>query len=117
MTAICRSPRRLFGLTVHHEKLARGLVERDRTRRGTYDDVLDPDAVAALDVDAGLDGEGHVGLERQDVAGDQVWILVTLEADAVAGPVEEPLSVTAGRDDRPRDLVHPFARGARRSEE
>ena len=59
-------------------------------------DVLDAHAVATLEVDARLDAEGVTHDERRGVALDQVRILVALQADAVAQPVEERRAV-AGR--------------------
>ena len=57
------------------------------------DDVLDPGAVFADEVDPGLDREGHPLAKRLPVAGDDVGVLVAFEADAVAGPVEEGLAI------------------------
>ena len=44
------------------------------------------------DVDAGLDAEGVAGRQRRAVAGDDVGVLVLLDADAVAGAVHELLA-------------------------
>ena len=60
---------------------------------GDHHDVLDAGPVPAGQVDAGLDGEGHARLQRQVVAGDDVGLLVHLQADAVAGAVDEVLAV------------------------
>ena len=47
------------------------------------------------------------------VAGDDVRVLVALEPDAVAGPVEERLAVALGLDRAARRGVHRFGRDAR----
>ncbi len=57
------------------------------------DDVLDARAVLADQVDPGLDREGHPLAKRLAVAGDDVRVLVALEADAVPGPVEEGVAI------------------------
>src|SRR5215211_4525123 len=56
---------------------------------GANHDVLDAGAVAARQVDAGFDGEGHPRLERQVVALDDVGRLVGVQTDAVPGAVDE----------------------------
>ena len=66
---------------------------------GDDDDVLDPGAVAAREVDARLDRERHARLEDLGVAGHDVGLLVRLEADAVAGAVDERDAVPAALDD------------------
>jgi hypothetical protein len=62
------------------------------------DDVLDPRAVRPR-VDARLHRERHARLERIAVSGHDVRVLVRLEPDAVAGPVEEGRA-EAGPGDR-----------------
>src|SRR3954452_11595548 len=74
-------------------QLAGLVVEDDRAVRAADDDVLDPGAVAPREVDPGLDAEGHPGLERLAVAGDEVRLLMALEPDSVTRPVEEVLLV------------------------
>ena len=49
---------------VDHVQLARRLVELDRAVRPAHDDVLDPGAVLAREVDPGLHGEGHARPQR-----------------------------------------------------
>jgi len=51
-------------------QLPRRLVQDDRPRRATHDDVLDPRSVLALDVDARLDAERHALGQRFRVARD-----------------------------------------------
>ena len=70
-----------------------------------HDDVLDPGAVPPLEVDARLDAERHARRERLGVARDQVRLLVPFEADAMPGPVDEPLAVARAVDDAARDRV------------
>src|SRR6185312_12052044 len=66
---------------------------------GAHHDVLDAGPEPAGPVDAGLDREGHPGLERPFVAGDDVRLLVGLEPDAVPGPVDEQVAQAGGVDD------------------
>src|SRR6476620_11817467 len=77
---------------------ARGLIEHDRAVVAADRDVLDPGAVLAGQVEAGLDAERHAGPQRQLVPGHEVRILVALEADAVSRPMEEALAVAFGLD-------------------
>ena len=72
---------------------------------GDDDEVLDPDAEAAGDVDAGLDRDDVAGAEHVVGALAEARRLVDLEADAVAEAVAELVAVAAVADDRPRDLV------------
>src|SRR6185295_6800107 len=73
-------------------------IEHDRAGVTADRDVLDPGAVLAGQVDAGLDAEGHAGPQPELVPGYEVRILVPLEADAVARPMEEALAVAFGLD-------------------
>src|SRR4051812_8860306 len=66
---------------------------------GDDHDVLDAHPPLALDVDAGLDREGVADGEPVAVAADQVGVLMLLEADAVAGAVNEVVAVAALGDD------------------
>ena len=75
---------------------SRGALFIRWSRLGADHDVLDARAVRAR-VDARLDGEGHARLERMRVALDDVGILVGLQADAVAGAVDEPVAVRRRR--------------------
>src|SRR6185312_2838929 len=50
-------------LAVDDQQLARRLVQDVRSGLAADDDVLDARAVLALEIDAGLDAEGHAGLE------------------------------------------------------
>ena len=68
-------------------------------------DVLDPRAVPALEVDAGLHAERHPRRQRLRVARDEVGLLVALEPDPVARPVEELRAVARRVDDPARDGV------------
>src|SRR4051812_41653621 len=84
------------------------VVQDDRAGRTADDDVLDPGAVASRHVDPRLDAEGHPRRERLAVARDEVWVLVTLQPDPMAGPVEELLAVALAIDDvtgRPVDRL------------
>ena len=83
-------------------ELARRLVEHDRPVLAADDDVLDPGAVLAREVDPGLDAEGHPGTQRQVVARDDVRVLVPLETDAVPSPMEERLVRSPPRRSRRR---------------
>src|SRR5437868_12767405 len=84
-------------LAVDHVELPGSLVEHDRAAFAAHHDVLDPCPVAALQVDPGLDAEGGSRHERLGVPGDQIRVLVALEADAVAQPVDELRAEAAGR--------------------
>src|SRR5690606_23154367 len=61
--------------------------------------VLDADAAETGDVDAGLDGEGDAGDEGDVLVGGDVGLLVNVEAEAVAGAVEELRAQAGGLDD------------------
>src|SRR5881628_1433094 len=65
-------------------------------------DVLDADAEPTRDVDAGLDRERHAGLELLVIAADEIRMLMSVEADAVSGAVDEPLAVASLVDHAPR---------------
>jgi len=62
-------------------------------------EVPDAHPELALEVDAGFDGEHHPRLQRLVVAVHDVGFLVDVEADAVAGAVDERLAVARGLDD------------------
>src|SRR6266704_2363137 len=81
-----------------NDELAGPVVQPDAAVLAADHDVLDPGAVPAR-VDPWLDGERHPGLKRLRVASHDVGVFVALQADAVAGPVDEMLAV-AGRGDR-----------------
>src|SRR5205814_5362510 len=70
-------------------QLGRQGVEPVHAVGGADHDVLDAGAVAAFEVHAGLDGEGHARFQRERVAGDDVRRLVAVEPDAVPGAVQE----------------------------
>ena len=59
---------------------------------GDHDDVLDPRAPAPSRYTPGSTLNAMPGLERQRVAADDVGVFVHVEADAVAGAVQEPLA-------------------------
>src|SRR5215208_2744241 len=80
-------------------EVAGSLIQHDRTVGAAHDDILDSRSVPPRNIDPGLDTERHPGGERFVIAGHEVWILVSLEADPVAGPVEEILAVSLGRND------------------
>src|ERR671916_3122018 len=67
------------------DELTRALVERGDAVVGADDDVLDPGAAAAGQVDPRLDGERHPRLQRQGVARDDVGGLVGVPAHALPG--------------------------------
>ena len=94
-------------------QFARCLVEHDRAILAAHDDVLDAGPVFTGVVDPRLDAECHAGREWHVVAGDEVRILVSVEADAVARPVEERLTVAGRVDHRARGGVDLLARDAR----
>ena len=77
---------------------------------GDDDQVLDPDAELARQVDAGLDRHHFAGREHVLGARRDARPLVDLEADAVAEPVAEALAVAGGVDrarGRPRRASSP----------
>src|SRR2546428_12407132 len=55
------------------------------------DHVLQPDAAEVLLVDAGLDGDDIAGQQLSVLPQAHAWLLVHLDADAVAESVEEIL--------------------------
>ena len=61
--------------------------------RAAHDDVLDPSPVATRQVDPRLHAEGHPSSQELGVAVHEIRILVALQADAVAGSMEEVLAV------------------------
>src|SRR6056297_3882682 len=65
---------------------------------GDEDDVLDAHPEPARQVDAGFDRERHTGRDRGGVARHDVGILVDVDADAVAGAVDEVLPVAGVGD-------------------
>src|SRR3954453_19601055 len=71
------------------DELTGALVQVPDAVVGADHDVLDAGPVAARQVDAGFDREGHPRLERQVVALDDVGRLVGVQADAVPGAVDE----------------------------
>ena len=91
------------------QQVAGDLVERVGAVGRADDDVLDARAVAAIDVDAGLDAESVAGLERLVVARNHVRILVALEADAVPGAMDELLAQAGVVDDSPRGPIDVLA--------
>ncbi len=79
------------------------------SRLGADDCVLDPYAEFAYDVDARLVAEDHASGEGERVVPHHVWVLVDLEAYAVAEAVDEVLAVARLLDDLPRGDVDGFA--------
>ena len=68
--------------------------DSDSAPRSVHDDVvLDAHAEAAGQVDAGLGGERHSGLQHRPVVADHVGRLVHVDAEPVAEPVREVLAV------------------------
>src|SRR5215210_3422382 len=80
-------------------QIPRSVVERDWSIRSAHDDVFDSGAVTTRQIDARLDTEGHSRLQRFAIAGDQVRVFMSLEADPVPGAVEELFAVALGRDE------------------
>ena len=77
----------------HATTSSRGCWLATMTPSGSGDhDVLDAGAVAALDVEARLDAEGHALVEDQRVPRHDVGILMRLQADAVAGAMDEQVA-------------------------
>src|SRR5579864_1090352 len=74
--------------------------------------VLDADAELAADVDPRLDGDDVAGDEDVDGLGREAWILVDVEAEAVAEPVPHCTVEIARVDDRARERVRFDAREA-----
>src|SRR5690606_2136014 len=81
-----------------------------RVGRERDDDVLDPHAEAAGEVDARLDGEAHAGLDRAVLALDHVRRLVGRGPDPVPGAVHEVLAVPGLDDHGARGPVDVLAR-------
>src|SRR5207244_12955256 len=69
-------------------------------------DVLDANAEPTWDVDAWLDRECHSGLELLVVAADEIRMLVSVQADAVSGAVDDPPAMTGLVDHVPRRRVY-----------
>src|SRR6266511_4231875 len=92
------SLRPAIGLRRDDPETAGGLVEAAAALVGAGHDVLDPRPEAAGQVDAGLDRERHARLQRLPVAGHDIGVLMLVQADAVAGPVDEVLAVARGGD-------------------
>src|SRR5262249_54834248 len=90
-----------------------GVVEPPAAVLGGDDDVLDAHAEAAGQVDAGLDGEAHPGLDQPLLALHHVRRLVGGDADAVADAVDEALAVAGGGDPLPGRPVDLLARHTR----
>ena len=81
-------------------ELARRGVQRLDAVVGDHDDVLDPNAELAVEVDPRFDAERHPGFEHRVIARRRVRRLVHLEADPVPGPVDEPIAEPGGLDHR-----------------
>src|SRR6266576_7189655 len=82
-----------------------GLCEHATTAFLHDNIVLDPDAAPAGDVDARFDREHHAILEHRVRTRIETRVLMRLETEAVADPVEELLAVTAALDHAPRSGV------------
>ena len=76
---------------------------------GDDDEVLDPHAELARQVDARLDGDDFAGREHVVGARREARPLVDLEADAVAEPVAEVLAVAGLLDHLAGDRVDVLA--------
>src|SRR4249919_3295040 len=98
--------------SAHDPQLAARVVEPPCAVLGRDDDVFDPYAEPARQVDPGLDREAHAGLDRAGFALDHVRRLVGRETDAVAGAVDEPLAVSGFGDDPAGGAVDVLAGGA-----
>src|SRR5205085_6728804 len=91
---------------VHDREGVVGAIQRDDTAVIPDDrDVFDAYAEAAGEVHPGLDRERHSGLEALLVTRDQIGMLVSVEADAMAGAVDEVLAEPPVRDDLPEPDV------------
>ena len=80
---------------------------------GDDDQVLDPHAELARQVDAGLDRHHFAGREHVLGALRDARLLVHLEPDAVAEPVAEALAVAGGADQLAGDRVDVLGRRPR----
>src|SRR5207342_3696867 len=70
------------------------------------DEILDPHAHLAFEVDAGLDGEDRrAGQWRLGRESPERRCLVRRQSDPVPGPVAEMLAVAGGRDDVACDRI------------
>src|SRR4051812_44513286 len=95
--------------SAHDSQLAARVVEPLCAVLSRDDDVFDPHAEPARQVDAGLDREAHAGLDRAVLALDHVRRLVGRETDAVAGAVDESLAVAGIGDHTPGRAVDVLA--------
>ena len=84
---------------VDRDEAVVGTVEGIGATVGGDHDVLEAEAEAPGQVDAGLDREGVPGDEPVAVADHDVGVLVLLDADAVAGAVHEEVAVAGVVDD------------------
>src|SRR5574344_470223 len=75
-------------------------------------EILDTDAELAGQVDAGLHGDQHAGLEDGLLLRGEIRSLVNLKAHAVAERMAEGLAIAGVRDDVAGNLVDPAADGA-----
>src|SRR5262245_12477901 len=98
---------------IDDRELARRRVQAPAAVLGHRDDVLDPDAELVGKVDPRLDREAHAGLEQLFLALHHVRRLVRGQADAVPGPMDEPLAVARLRDHLARGPVDVLTRDAR----
>src|SRR5438132_5216231 len=89
------------GLADDRERVIRSVQRLGATVITEDRDVLDADAEPPWDVDAGLDRERHSGLEHLVVAAHEVRMLVSVEADAVPGAVDEPVPIAGLVDHAP----------------
>src|SRR5260370_33359082 len=83
-----------------------GIGQERAPSRLDDDVVFDPHPAPTRDVDPWLDGEHHPDLEHRLRARVERRVLVRLEAEPVAGAVEEPIAQPGGLDDLSRRRVH-----------
>src|SRR5262249_22453947 len=91
--------------SAHDVEISRGVVQPAATGVRHRDDVLDPYAEPARQVDARFDAEAHTWYERSGLTLHKVRWLVRRDPDAVADPVDEVLPVSGVRDDPTGDPV------------
>ena len=90
------------GQSLHHVDIARQRRQDLRAVLAQDDDVFQPDAEAAGQIDAGLDREHHALLQHRLRGRGDVGRLVAIDAHAVAGAVDEVLAVAGILDDTAR---------------
>src|SRR5664280_961560 len=107
-----RSSARNFMALSQLAQVTRHITQTLRTILGNHHVILNPHAIAAWQVDAWLDGEGHAWLQQLHITAAYIRILVRLHPYAVTGTVGEVLSIAGLFDHGAGGAINLAARDA-----